>query len=218
MEKHNGRTKNAKIAEYDDVIFILKKEVDGVYEGSTVPPKKWAKTGAVTFRSDTPTPPEDSDFSKFMRSTGPEKERIMLEVARGAVERQREAVDYYKHDHEHCPPQNSPCGIEGSHRCCLCEKAPPEVEAVVETWIADTFADTDIVVKQPARENLKSRLTTLIQEVREEERRRIANKFHRLWVDKFGAEVILWHKQDGETINSHQLIQEALTPDPTSNK
>lgn len=50
-----GRTKDAKIAEYDDVIFILKKEKDGVYEGSTTPPKKWTKTGNVEFREERPT-------------------------------------------------------------------------------------------------------------------------------------------------------------------
>lgn len=25
-------------------------------------------------------------------------------------------------DHTHCPAKDSPCGIEGEHRCCLCKK------------------------------------------------------------------------------------------------
>lgn len=27
---------------------------------------------------------------------------------------------YYVTDHSHCPQTNSPCGLEGKHRCCLC--------------------------------------------------------------------------------------------------
>jgi hypothetical protein len=35
---------------------------------------------------------------------------------------------YNKHDHTHCPPINSPCGIKGSHRCCLCLEPSPQPE------------------------------------------------------------------------------------------
>lgn len=34
-----------------------------------------------------------------------------------------EAEEYSKSDHRHCPDHNSPCGIEGKHRCCLCLKS-----------------------------------------------------------------------------------------------
>lgn len=31
--------------------------------------------------------------------------------------------DYERHhSHSHCPEKDSPCGIQGSHRCCLCEE------------------------------------------------------------------------------------------------
>ena len=26
------------------------------------------------------------------------------------------------YSHSHCPIKNSPCGIEGKHRCCICKK------------------------------------------------------------------------------------------------
>lgn len=29
---------------------------------------------------------------------------------------------YNKRDHRHCSEKDSPCGIQGSHRCCLCEE------------------------------------------------------------------------------------------------
>jgi len=34
----------------------------------------------------------------------------------------KDLAGYSKNDHTHCPSQNSPCGIEGAHRCCLCKK------------------------------------------------------------------------------------------------
>lgn len=53
-------------------------------------------------------------------------------------------TDYNKHDHIHCFNQEeSPCGIKGKHRCCLCEeevmKTTPQkpersVEEIVEEW------------------------------------------------------------------------------------
>ena len=32
---------------------------------------------------------------------------------------------YNKIDHSHCPEINSPCGIKGKHRCCLCNEPVP---------------------------------------------------------------------------------------------
>lgn len=35
--------------------------------------------------------------------------------------------DYERHhSHSHCPEKDSPCGIQGSHRCCLCEEPVKE--------------------------------------------------------------------------------------------
>lgn len=30
------------------------------------------------------------------------------------------STPYSKVDHSHCPSVNSPCGFQGTHRCCLC--------------------------------------------------------------------------------------------------
>ncbi len=36
-------------------------------------------------------------------------------------------VPYNKIDHTHCFNQKTPaCGIEGAHRCCLCNEPKPE--------------------------------------------------------------------------------------------
>lgn len=35
---------------------------------------------------------------------------------------QRNNMNYNQKDHCHCPTENSPCGNEGEHRCCLCLK------------------------------------------------------------------------------------------------
>ena len=40
-------------------------------------------------------------------------------------------MNYNQTDHRHCPATDSPCGIEGEHRCCLCEK-PVEVKSPLE--------------------------------------------------------------------------------------
>lgn len=41
--------------------------------------------------------------------------------------------DYNKHDHTHCFNQKeSPCGIKGIHRCCLCLEPSPQPSKLLD--------------------------------------------------------------------------------------
>lgn len=49
-------------------------------------------------------------------------------------ERSIEALrTYNRTDHTHCPEKDSPCGIEGKHRCCICLIPDPE-QLTDEDW------------------------------------------------------------------------------------
>ena len=55
---------------------------------------------------------------------GKNSNKQRMDDYRGIIIEMQEALttpsDYNKRDHTHCPDTNSPCGIEGEHRCCLC--------------------------------------------------------------------------------------------------
>lgn len=59
---------------------------------------------------------EDSSFRKAFEQL----EETQASMNHGMV--YTEDVPYNKRDHTHCPEKDSPCGIQGSHRCCLCEE------------------------------------------------------------------------------------------------
>ncbi len=47
---------------------------------------------------------------------------------------------YNKIDHNHCPEVDSPCGLKGKHRCCLCQEpveSQPKWEELRE--LVDTY-------------------------------------------------------------------------------
>lgn len=72
-------------------------------------------------------------------------------------------------DHRHCPTKDSPCGIEGEHRCCLCGK-PVGVERIVEE-IREEFKGEQF--EWPLVDKLTQALQSYGEACREEERERI---------------------------------------------
>lgn len=72
---------------------------------------------------------------------------------------------YNKRDHTHCPPVDSPCGLKGEHRCCLCEEPVQEQpkESIVENIyfaflvlvaVSGIVLATVLITRQYDRENL----------------------------------------------------------------
>lgn len=64
--------------------------------------------------------PGHTDTSDNVNSMTPEEQKKQSGKEAFAV--YSDTSDYNKRDHVHCPQTNSPCGLEGEHRCCLCEK------------------------------------------------------------------------------------------------
>lgn len=72
----------------------------------------------------TPKPQEENfcmafgGHGKYTGNYCPKCERMVQVMSKPPKE------PYSHKDHIHCPEKDSPCGMEGSHRCCLCGKEP----------------------------------------------------------------------------------------------
>jgi hypothetical protein len=76
------------------------------------------------------------------------------------------------HSHTHCFNQeNPPCGIKGTHRCCLCEKAVPNNEP--QDW-RERFREIGsgsvrfIATRQEVLDFISQELSTLKQRIKDE--------------------------------------------------
>lgn len=61
-------------------------------------------------------------------------------------------------------------------------------------------------------EPIEEFLNHTIDRVREEIKKDVAKNLHKVWMDKFGYEVVMWNKDQGTPISSFQVIEEAIPP------
>lgn len=83
------------------------------------------------------------------------------------------------------------------------------IEEKKKYQIARSFADSFFFSdKEPSRE----RFVELMMQALTQHEEEVAQNFHKVWIDKFGYEVVLWNKEQGQPISCHSVIKEALTP------
>lgn len=87
--------------------------------------------------------------------------------------------EYGFRDHTHCPGKDSPCGMEGKHRCCLCGSLQKESEWE-EEFDAEFSPENHWQGDQWVTDKLKAFISKSIAKAVEAERERIDEEISEL--------------------------------------